>query len=128
MTLVVSKRRLNGCNSMFHPATGSMALGLRRICSRGEGCDHRDGVPLEVVSELSGGSEEREKEFLLHGVPLASIAQHSADEVYWMLDEGRLGCDTIGSLGRLVRGLVEAFLWRSLDREACGRLEWRRWV
>ena len=57
------------------------------------------------------------------GVPLASITQHSTNEVHWMLDEGRLGCGSISSIRRLVKGIVEACLQRSLNREACGRLD-----
>ena len=105
------------------PCDTISGVGVAQDLLQGEGCNHHDGVPLEVVSQFSGGNEEREEELLLHGVPFASVAQHSADEVYWMLDEDRLGCGSIGSLGRLVRGLVEGCLWRGLDREACGRLD-----
>ena len=84
-------------------------------------------MSLEVVSQLSGGGEEHEEELLLHGVPLASVAQHSADEVYWMLDEGRLGVAALapsgGSSGPLWRpacgGVSIGELWQA-RQEATG--------
>ena len=79
-------------------------------------------MPLEVVSQFFGGDEECEEEFLLHRVPLVSIAQHSADEVYGMLNEGRLGCGSTGFLGRFVGARTEACLWRVLNRGSRGRL------
>ena len=67
-------------------------------------------MALEVLTQLPRGDEEREEELLLHGITLVSITQHSTDKVYRMLDEGRWRCGSIGSLRRLVGGIVEAYL------------------
>jgi hypothetical protein len=90
--------------------------------------DHLDGVALQVVVQLPGGDEEREEELLLHGVALARIPQHRADEVHRMLDEARScggsllsgGPERLMRLGRqgrwLTRQLVRGLLRRALGR------------
>ena len=63
---------------------------------------------------------------MLHRVPLASIAQYSADEVNWMVDEGCLGGGSAGFLGRLVGAPGETCLRRVLNRGSRGRLSRER--
>ena len=67
---------------------------------------------------------------MLHGVPLTSIAQYSADEVDWMLDEGCLGYGSGGLLKGFACVPGETCLWRVLDMSSCGRLgrEWWLWL
>ena len=61
------------------------------------------------MAQLAGGDEKHEKELLQHGVACPRIAQHRADEVHRVLDEGESVGDALhllrpDGLKRLVAG------------------------